>query len=121
MLDEIEKAPRAGGAFSEMSSAGCLDNSEIKPPRQNTQIKFQAPAVVEFGAEIALALTASGWRVAAGLLTLATQLIEAGDFPGAERNRQRAREQFIEANDTFRQFQEARAAEGASLLAEAFK
>jgi len=41
MLDEIEKAPRAGGAFSEMSSAGCLDNSEIKPPRQNTQIKFQ--------------------------------------------------------------------------------
>jgi hypothetical protein len=38
MLDEIEKAPSAESALSEMSSAGCLDNSEIiKPPRQNTQ------------------------------------------------------------------------------------
>jgi hypothetical protein len=39
-----EKVPRAGGAFSEMSSAGCFDNSESKPPRQNTQIKFQNTA-----------------------------------------------------------------------------
>ena len=39
MLDEIEKALRAGSAFPEMSSAGCLDNSEIKPPCQNTQGK----------------------------------------------------------------------------------
>jgi hypothetical protein len=42
-----EKAPSAEGAFSEMSSAGCcLDNPEIKPPRQNTQIKFQDPRAV---------------------------------------------------------------------------
>ena len=94
-MGEIEKAPRAGGAFFEMSSAGCLDNSEIKPPREKTQIKFHE---AEFDAEIALALTASG----------------------AERNRQRAREQFIEANDVFSQFQEARAAEGTSIWAEAF-
>lgn len=39
MLGEIEKAPRAGGAFSEMSSAGCLNCSEFKPPRPNTQVK----------------------------------------------------------------------------------
>jgi hypothetical protein len=55
MLDEIEKAPSAESAFLELSSAGCLDNSEIKPPRPNTQIKFQSPAVAEFGAEITCA------------------------------------------------------------------
>jgi len=116
MLDEREKAPRAGGAFPEMSSAGCcFDNLEIKPP----QIKFQDSA--KFDAEIALALAASGWRVAAGLLMLAAKCINAGDFLNAERNRQRARELFIEANDVFRQFQEAMAAEGASILAEAFE
>jgi hypothetical protein len=66
MLDEIEKALRAGSAFSEMSSAGrCFDTSETKPPRQNTQVKIQDPAEAEFDAEIALALTASGWREAA--------------------------------------------------------
>jgi hypothetical protein len=58
--------------------------------------------------------------VAAGLLTHAALLIKAGDFLSAERNRQRAREQFIEANDVFSQFQEARAAEGTSIWAEAF-
>jgi hypothetical protein len=60
MLDE--KASLAWGAFSdsELSSAGCLDNnSEIKPSRQNTQIKFQDPAEAEFDADIALALVAS--------------------------------------------------------------
>jgi hypothetical protein len=35
-----EKAPSAEGAISE-SSVGYLENSEVKPPRQNTQIKFQ--------------------------------------------------------------------------------
>jgi hypothetical protein len=108
-----------GGGFSEMSSAGCLDNSESKRPRPNTQIKFQDAA--EFDAEIALALTASGWRATASLLTHAAKCINAGDFLNAERNRQRARELFIEANDVFRQFQEAMAAEGASILAEAFE
>jgi hypothetical protein len=73
----------------------------------------------EFDAEIALALAASGWRVAASLLTLAAKCLEAGDFLSAERNRQSAREQFVAANDVFRQFREARA-EGASLWAEAF-
>jgi hypothetical protein len=47
MLDEIEKAPSVEGGLSGMSSAGCLDNSEIKPPRESTQGKFQAPAGVE--------------------------------------------------------------------------
>jgi hypothetical protein len=121
MLNEIEKAPSAEGAFSEMSSAGCcLDNSENRPPRQNTQIKFQDQAKVEFDAEIALALTASGWRATASLLTHAAILIDAGDFLSAERNRQSAREQFIAANDVFCQFREARAAEGTSIWAEAF-
>jgi hypothetical protein len=41
MLDEIEKPPLGNGGLSEKSLAGCLDNSEIKPPLQNTQIKFQ--------------------------------------------------------------------------------
>jgi hypothetical protein len=113
MLDEREKPPWGDGGFSGMSSAGCLDNSEIKSPPQNTQ--------VEFDADIALALTASGWRATACLLSHAALLIEAGDFLSAERTRQTARELFIEANDVFRQFQEARAAEGASLWAEAFR
>ncbi|PNE10148.1 MAG: hypothetical protein CR217_15985 [Beijerinckiaceae bacterium] len=115
-----EKAPSAEGAFSEMSPAGCyLDNSENRPPRQNTQIKFQAPAPAEFDAEIALALTASGWRVAASLLAHAAKCIEAGDLQSAERNRRQAREQFVAATDVFWLFQEARAAEGASILGEA--
>jgi hypothetical protein len=108
-----EKPPLRGGGLSEAS-----DTSETKPPRSNTQIKFQDPAEAEFDAEIALALVASGWRATACLLTHAAQLIEAGDFLNAERNRQRAREQFIEANDVFRQSQEARAAEAVSLYAE---
>jgi hypothetical protein len=105
-----------------LSSSSVADVQTNSPPRQNTQIEFQAPAKAEFdAAEIALALAASGWRVAAGLLTLAAKCIEAGDFLSAERNRQRAREQFIEANDAFRQSQEARAAKGAAILAEAFR
>jgi methylase of polypeptide subunit release factors len=80
----------------------------------------QTPAEAEFDPEIALALTASGWRVAAHLLIHAANLIEAGDFLAAECRRQRAREQFIEANDVFRRFQEARAAGAAAIGAEAF-
>jgi hypothetical protein len=60
MLDEKEKAPRAGSAFpEEMPKAGCLDNSKTKRSRGNTQVKFQGPADAEFDAEIALALAAS--------------------------------------------------------------
>ncbi|PNE10944.1 MAG: hypothetical protein CR217_11575 [Beijerinckiaceae bacterium] len=114
MLDEIEKAPRAGGAFSELPLHDDAGNSEIKPPREDTQIKFQVDA------EIALALAASHWRTAALFLNLTAQYAEAGDCLSLDRNRRRAREQFLEANEVFRQFQEARAAEGASLWAEAF-
>jgi hypothetical protein len=47
MLDEIEKPPLGESGFSEMSSAGCLDNnSEIKPPRQNPQVKLRDPRAV---------------------------------------------------------------------------
>jgi hypothetical protein len=97
-----------------------IDSSENRPPRQNTQIKFQAPAEAEFDAEIALGLTASGWRVAAALLTYAAKCIDAGDFQSAERNRRQAREQFNTATDVFRLFQEARAAGAAAIGAEAF-
>jgi hypothetical protein len=116
MLDEREKPPLRDGGLSGTSS-DCFDNSEIKPPRSKAQIKFQDLAEAEFDAEIALSLTASGWRAAACLLTHAALLIEAGDYLSAERNRQRAREQFIEANDLFRQFQEMMAAEAVSLYA----
>jgi hypothetical protein len=64
MLDEIEKAPLAGGAFSELPLHDGAGNSEIKPPRQNTQIN-QDPAPAEFDVEIVLALAASHWRTAA--------------------------------------------------------
>lgn len=112
--------PGHGGDPLELSSLGGVDGSDLKPPRPNGQIKFQDPAEAEFDAEIALVLAASGWRTAALLLTLAAKNAEIGDFLSAERNRQRAREQFIEANDAFRQFQEARAAGGDVILAEAF-
>jgi hypothetical protein len=84
MLEE-KPPPGQEDGFSEMSSsAGCLDYSEIKPPRPNTQIKFQAPAPAEFDAETALVLAASGWRVAAHLLMLAAKCVEAaGDFLSA--------------------------------------
>jgi hypothetical protein len=96
----------------ELSCLEGIDCSENRPPRPNTQ--------AEFDAEIALALTASGWRAAAALLTHAAKCIDAGDFQSAERTRRQAREQFIEGNDIFRRFQETRTAEGGSLLAEAF-
>jgi hypothetical protein len=71
---------------------------------------MNAPVLItedEFDSNIALVLAASGWRSAACLLNHAALLIDAGDYLGAERNRQLAREQFIAANDTFRLFQEA--------------
>jgi hypothetical protein len=113
--------PPGGGPIDAicLSSSSAADVQTNSPPRQNTQIKFQEPPEAEFDAEIALALAASGWRVAASLLTHAALLIEAGDYLNAERNRQRAREQFIEANDVFRQLHEARTAEGASIIAAA--
>jgi hypothetical protein len=93
----------------------CLEsiaNFENRPPRPAWQVTFDG--------EIALALTASGWRVAAHLLILAAKCIEAGDFLSAENNRRQAREQFNTATDVFRQFQEARAAAAGWIGAEAF-
>ena len=118
MLDVIEEAPSAGGASSETSKAGCLDNLENRPIQAPAQAKRRDLA--EFDADIALALTASSWRAAAVLLKHAALLIEAGDFLSAERNRRQAREQFVAANDIFRQFREARASAAAAIGAEAF-
>ena len=120
MTFAAKESPSGGeGDPLELSSLGGVDlqaNSQIERPAQAEKRNS-----AEFDADIALALTASGWRAAAHLLMLAAQLIEAGDFQSAERNRRQAREQFNTATDVFRQFQEARAAESASLLAEAFK
>jgi hypothetical protein len=102
-----------------LSSLGGVDIQANIPNEAPAQAEKRNSA--EFDAEIARVLAATGWRTAACLLTLAAKCIEAGDFLSAERNRQSAREQFIEANDVFRQFQEARAAEGASIWAEAFR
>jgi hypothetical protein len=121
MLDEIEKAPLAGGAFSELPLHDGAGNSEIKPPRQNTQIKFQDPAPAEFEVEIALALAASHWRTAALFLNLTAKYAEAGDCLGLDRNRRRAREQFLEGNSVYKQFEEARGATSAWIGAEAFR
>jgi hypothetical protein len=104
-------------------NCNALDKPQfIDPPPAWQAQNFRNPRAVEaeFDVEIALALTASGWRVAAGLLTHAALLIEAGDFAGAERNRRQAREQFNAATDAFRQFQDARAATAAWIGAEAF-
>jgi hypothetical protein len=66
MLDEIEKALRAGSAFSELPLHDGAGKPEIKPPRQNTQIKFQDAVSTEFDGEIALALAGTGWRHSRG-------------------------------------------------------
>jgi hypothetical protein len=63
--------PASAAARTGSGDAICLSSSSAadvridRPPRPNTQIKFQDSAPAEFDAEIALALTASGWRVAA--------------------------------------------------------
>ncbi len=107
MLDEREKPPLGDGGLSRTSSAGCFDILESNTTRPNTQIKFQDPATAGFDPEIAIILVNSGWRAAAALLMHAVACAEAGDLLSAERNRQRARGLFIEANDTFKQLQEA--------------
>jgi hypothetical protein len=108
-----ERLNPASAAARTGSGNVCFGSEQFpdSPPRPNTQDKFQGPAEAEFDAEIALVLVGSGWRVTAGLLTLAAKYIEAGDLLSAERNRQRAREQFNEASVIFRQFQEAMSAE----------
>ncbi len=74
----------------------------------------------KFDAEIALDLAASHWRTAALFLNLTAKYAEAGDHLSLDRNRRRAREQFLEANEVYKQFQEARGAAAAWIGAEAF-
>lgn len=111
--------PASAAARTGSGNDVCFEDKQFpSAAAQKTQGKFQDdPAEAEFDAEIADALTASGWRVTAYLLMHAARFIEAGDLLSAERNRQRARDQFIEANDLFRQFQKMRAAEAVSLYA----
>ncbi len=75
----------------------------------------------EFDAEIALDLAASHWRTAALCLNLTAKYAEAGDYLNLDLNRRRAREQFVEGNGVFRQFQEAMAAAADGIAAEAFR
>jgi hypothetical protein len=125
------KNPTAGGAagLEKASLPGgidCRSNApEIAPAQENLLLEaIKALSAEEICADtlenIPLVLAVSGWRAAAALLVHAAQLIEAGDFQSAEHNRKIAREQFIEANDAFRQLQEARAAAAAWIGAEAF-
>ena len=125
------KGPPPGGEGSplELSSLGGVDGSESAQKTAPAQENLLLEAIKALSAEeiradtlenVPRTLAASGWRSAAALLTHAAKCADAGDFLSAERNRQRAREQFIEANDAFRQFQEARAAAAAWIGAEAF-
>jgi hypothetical protein len=45
-MPDVEKAPPAGSASSEMSSAGCFGTLGNSPPRQNPQVKSQATASI---------------------------------------------------------------------------
>ena len=113
---------RGRGPF-ELSSLGGVDGSESAsknaPAQENLLLEaIKALAAAEICADtlenIPLALAASGWRSTAALLTHAAGCADAGDFLNAERSRRRARELFIEGNDAFRQFMEARAAKAAA-------
>jgi hypothetical protein len=121
--------PGHGGDPLELSTYGGVDGSERAPKTAPAQENLLLEAIKALSAEeicadtlenIPLTLAASGWRSTAALLMHAAKCIEAGDFLSAEINRQRAREQFIEGSDAFRQFQEARAAAAATIGAEAF-
>jgi hypothetical protein len=118
--------PGHGGGPLELSSYGGVDCSESAPKNAPAQENLLLEAIKALSAEeicadtlenIPLMLAASGWRSTATLLTHAAGCADAGDFLNAERSRHKAREQFIEANDAFRQFQEARAAEAAAIYA----
>ena len=91
-----EKPPLVGDGLSELCQAGSFDNPEVKPSRQKRQIKYQGSAEAAFDTEIALALAASHRRTAAlFFLHLTAKYAEAGDYLSLDRNRRRAREQFL--------------------------
>ena len=127
------KNPAAGGAtgLENASLPGGIDCPSNAPKTAPAQENLLLEAIKALSAEeiradmlenVPLTLAASGWRSTAALLVHAAKCSDAGDFLNAERNRQRAREQFIEANDAFRQFMEARSVEaGAKAFAEAFQ
>ena len=115
--------------------AGLADSSfpggNVRPNSAPNQVYLLLEAIKALSAEeirtdtienVPRTLAASGWRSTAALLTHAAGCADAGDFLNAEWNRQRAGEQFIEANDVFRQFMEARSVEArAKAFAEAFQ
>jgi hypothetical protein len=117
------KNPTAGGAagVDKTSLPGGNDNPSSSPKTAPAQENLLLEAIKALCAEeiradtlenIPLAIAASGWHAASTLLAHAAQLIEAGDFLNAERTRQMAREQFITANDAWREFREAKADRG---------
>jgi hypothetical protein len=125
------KRPPAGGADGplELSSYGGVDASEsapkIAPAQENLLLEtIQALSAAEICAgtreNIPLMLAASGWRSTAALLMHAAGCADAGDLLNAERKRRLARKLFIEGNDAFHQFMEARAAAASAIGAEAF-
>ena len=125
------KNPPAGGADGplECQLLAGVDGSESAPKTAPAQENLLLATLKTLSAEeiradtlenIPLTIAASGWRSTAHLLVHAAGCADAGDFLNAELNRQRARELFIEANDAFRQYHEARAAASAWIGAEAF-
>ena len=113
-------APVGRAGPLEVSSFGGVDGSESAPKTAPAQADFLLDAIKALAAEeiradalenIPLMLAASGWRSTAALLAHAARCADVGDFLNAERNLRQAREQFVVANDTFRQFMEARAAQ----------
>jgi hypothetical protein len=134
-MDEIAKRHHPGGdrGALEMSFPG--ESHFNAPKTAPAQSDFLLAAIKTLAADeiradtlenIPLTLAVSGWRSTAALLTLAAGCADAGDLLSAERNRQRAREQFIAANDSFKQFMEVRGAEARTkafdeAMAEAFQ
>jgi hypothetical protein len=116
--------PASAAARTGSGDAVCL----IQAPAQADFLldAIKALAAEEIRADtlenIQLTLAASGWRATAALLTHAARCADAGDFLAAERNRQLGREQFLTANDAWRQFMEARGTEArAKAFAEVFQ
>ena len=60
-----------------------------------TQALLPLADTAEFDDEIALVLATSHWRTAALFLHLTAKYAEAGDYLSLDRNRRRAREQFL--------------------------
>jgi hypothetical protein len=122
-MDEIAKRHHPGGDRGALEKSFPGESHFNAPKTAPAQSDFLLAAIKTMAAEeiragtlenIPLTLAVSGWRATAALLTHAAGCADAGDYLSAERNRQRAREQFIEGNDAFRQFMEARGANAAA-------